>query len=112
MPVTSLAQGRAVQPAERLDQVELERDHGRAVTRPSTLAGDLAVVERHLPGRELLLGLGAAAGDHDDVARPRLLERELDRGAAVELDLELAERARRRPRRRSPPAPPSAGCRR
>ena len=81
--------------------------HGRAVSRPSgsitpsssgiTCAaphsGDLAVVERHLPGRELLLGLGAAAGDHDDVAALRARERELDRGAPVELLLERRQRS-------------------
>ena len=93
-PVTSLAHGCACSAAERLDQLQLERDHRRGGDPLQGLARDVAVVERDLPGGELLLGLGAAAGDHDDVARARVAERELDRGAAVELDLEPAERAR------------------
>ena len=91
--MTSLAHGRACSRPSGSISDELERDHARADDPPQRLARDLAVVERDLPGRELLLGLGAAAGDHDDVAGPRVAERELDRGAAVELELELAERA-------------------
>ncbi len=37
-PVTSVAQGRAVEPAERLEELELERDHGRAAHRPGAQA--------------------------------------------------------------------------
>ena len=90
-----------VEPAERLDQVQLERDHRRAAT-CEHLAGDVPVVERDLPGRELLLGLGAAAGDHDDVARrrPRRARARSRRGGRARA---RARRARPpRPRRRSP----------
>src|SRR5688500_15552259 len=47
---------------------------------------NLSVVEgQHLP-RHLLALFVALAGDDDDVARPRLAQRELDGGAAVDLD--------------------------
>ena len=65
-----------------------------------------------LPAGELLARLGAAAGDHDDVAGPGVAERPLDRRAPVELDLELAERAGGDLGGDREPAPRSAGCRR
>ena len=94
--------------------------HGRAISRPSArarrprpgsrehLARDSAVVERDAVIGELHLGVGALAGDHDDVARARVGQGRLDRLPAVEHDLELA---RRRPPPRSRPGPRSAGCR-
>ena len=55
------------------------------------LARDRDVVERLLaPARELLALLVALAGDHDDVARPREPDRAGDRGAAVDLALDVA----------------------
>ena len=59
------------EPAERLDE-RRARAGSPARRHPAEhLARDLPVVERHLPGRELLLRLGAPAGDHDDVAGTR-----------------------------------------
>ena len=80
--------------------------HGRAIRRPSGsttssssgirllqhLARDGPVVEGNEPAVDLHLGVGALAGDHDDVAVTRRRERLLDRCAAVDDDLELARR--------------------
>ena len=63
-------------------------------------------------GRELLTLLRALAGDEDDVARPRELDSALDRRSAIELDLDTRRRLPTRSRRRSPPDPRCAGCRR
>src|SRR4051812_2846601 len=58
-------------------------------SRTQRLAGDGDVVERDLaPPLELLALLVALAGDDDDVARLRDAHGALDRGAAVELDVD------------------------
>ena len=88
---------------------ERQRDHVRASLR--TPPRSLAVVERNRPVGELLALLGSLAGDEDDVARLRELDRARDRGSAVELDLDGAARLRPRSRRRSPRDPRCAGCR-
>src|SRR5579862_2183996 len=51
------------------------------------LARDVAIVERDLSSRELLLRLGTPTRDHDDVACACIRESAFDRCAAVELDL-------------------------
>ncbi len=61
--------GTGCEPAERLDDAQLERDHGRAVTRRSVSRATSRSSNGTLPVGELLLGLGAAARDHDDLAR-------------------------------------------
>ena len=56
---------------------------------PQLLDRDLAVIEGDLATvLELLPLLVPLAGDHDHVARPGAPEREGDRGAAVDLDLD------------------------
>ncbi len=82
------------QAAERLEQGELERDHGRA-TAASTSRATSRSSKGRLPVASSCSGSAPRPAIDDDVARSRLGERELDRGAAVELDLELAGRARR-----------------
>src|SRR3954452_18298543 len=58
-------------------------------SRTERLAGDGDVVEGDLaPAGELLALLVALAGDHEDVAGLGHLDRLLDRGAAVDLDLD------------------------
>ena len=87
----------------------------RAAQLAQLLAGDLAIVEGDLAAvLELLALLVPLAGDDDGVARPGPAQRQGDRRPPVDLDLELGGPARRRPRlrRRSPPGPRSAGCRR
>ena len=91
------------------------RGSRRTAQLPQLLAGDLAVVEGDLAAvLELLALLVALAGDHDRVARLGPPEREGDRGAAVDLDLDPVAvlDPGQRLRRRSPPGPRSAGCRR
>ena len=77
---------------QALEQGGLERDHAGALSAPQRVACDLAVVEGELAACDLLPLLVTLAGDHDDVARPRRLERPLDRTAPVELDVELETR--------------------
>ena len=74
------------------------------------LAQHRAVVEGGDDAADLLAGLVALAGDHDDVAGPRLAHGERDGGAPV--GLAAARRARRRPSRPGSRAGPRcAGCR-
>ena len=82
------------EPPERLDQVELERDHGRPPCGAASSRATSRSSNGTLPGRELLLRLGAASGDHDDVSGRGLAEGALDRGTPVELELERAGAAR------------------
>ena len=77
-PVTVSAQGRVTSLPERLDDVQLDRDHASKLPRHD------AVVERDAPVGELHLRVGALPGDHDDVAGLRVGERRGDRLAPVE----------------------------
>src|SRR2546425_1145838 len=63
-------------------------------TKPAQgLARHLPVVEGQRAVAELLALLVALAGDDDDVALARALDRAGDRGAPVELDLDVADDA-------------------
>ena len=63
--------------------------------RPQGVARDLDVVERLLaPALELLALLVALAGDHDDVAGPRELDRARDRRPAVGVALDVRRTGR------------------
>src|SRR6185503_7208293 len=57
--------------------------------RAQQLARDLAIVERVLHSGDLLPLLVALAGDQDDVAVARALERACDSAAPVRLDVEV-----------------------
>ena len=80
--------GTGDEPPERLDLVEGKRNHWSPLRSTQGRTDDLAVIEGHLAARELLLGLGAAARDHDDITGGGLADGALDRRTAVELELE------------------------
>ena len=81
------------EPAERLDQVELERDHRCAATRPRMLRATSRSSNGTLPVASSCSGSAPRPAITTISSGPGLRERELDRGAAVELLLELPERA-------------------
>ena len=90
------------EPAERLDDVELERDHRASTSRATARSSNGT-----LPVGELHLGLGALAGDHDDVARrarPRAPARSPRGGRARSRAAPSGDLARR-----SPPDPRERG---
>ena len=107
-PVTTSAHGRAMQSAERLDDVELERDHAAAPARRGARATSRSSNGIVAAG-DLHLAVGALARDHDDVAGLGVAERRLDRGAPVERSISSV--AAGDLLRRSRPDPRSAGCR-
>ena len=100
------------QPAERLDQVQLERDHRRAVIPASTLRATSRSSNGTLPVASSCSGSAPRPAITHYLARPGLLERLGDRRPPVELDLDAGRALLPRPRRRSARAAPTAGCRR
>ena len=78
------------------------------------LPRDRAVVEGSTDLPDDLSGLRPLAQDHDHVVRARLVERDRDRSASIQLDGVRGVRgieAPPRPPPRSPGAPPCGGCR-
>ena len=100
-PGRLLGAGRTLQPArcELGDLVERERDHAAAPSRRSASRATSRSSKGIVRSRELLPLLVPLAGDDDDVALLRLLDRARDRGRAVRLDLFAARPCRRGSRR-------------
>ena len=73
------------QPAERLDHIELERDHWLSTSRATARSSNGTKLSA-----DLHLRVGPLAGDHDDVSLVRLSECPGDRRAAIDDDLQLA----------------------
>ena len=98
-PVASSVQPARVRRPSGSTSAERERDHAVAPSERSASRATSRSSNGQDRPADLLALLVALAGDHDDVAGLGRLERALDRGAAVRLDLEPVRAHRRRPPR-------------
>ena len=108
-PVTSEAQGRAVRRPRGSISVELERDHGRAAARRSASRATSRSSKGTFPEASSCSGSAPRPAITTMSPARGLGERQLDRGAAVELHARAAERRPPRLPRRSRPGASERG---